>query len=1117
MNEKLKIPDSQARQRALAADQSFIVQAPAGSGKTELLTQRLLTLLAHVKHPEEIVAITFTRKAAHEMRERLLRALQLAQQEAPQAAHARHTWQLARKALQQDQQEDWQLLNNPNRLRIHTIDAFCASLTKQLPILSGFGAHPDIIDDAYRLYQQSARECLAYLDSDLPWSPAIATLLLHVDNLHSRAESLLAKMLACRDQWLPYLGYQQDLTKVRPILEQGLQQLSMDQLDKLEPLLLTHDIEELSALMTFAQQNLDHDTPPLESWDFSLADLPHWRMLAQRLLTKEGEWRKQVNKNHGFPAASSGKDKLAKAELKHYKDRMLSLLTRFSEDEALQHCLAQFLQLPDIHYSEQQWKIIAAMMQLLPNLAAQLMVSFQQQGVVDHIEIAQRALLALGDEEEPTNLALALDYRIQHLLIDEFQDTSSIQFRLLTRLTAGWQANDGHSLFLVGDPMQSIYRFRKAEVGLFLQASSQGIAHLPLETLTLCSNFRAQADIVAWLNQSFTDIFPANNDMGIGAIRYSPAQAILPASVSPPISVHPHLQGYDDEAHSVVTIIQQIQQQTPNASIAILVKARSHLREILPALQQADIAYHANEIESLIDKTVIHDLLALTQALLHPGNRLAWLSVLRAPWCGLLLKDIHTIAYQQQSSTLWQRLLNYQQLPLSDDGKQRCRRLVEIIDKALGNRRRQTLRITIEGTWLALGGPACLSHNDALQHAQRFFALLDDVGQGEDIDDWNYLHTRLATLSATTSKKSDMHVEIMTIHKAKGLEFDHVILPNLGASTRVADSQLLLWMERASSNGNHLLLAPMRRSQDDNDPMYHYLSQIDKQSDALENTRLLYVAATRAREQLHLLGSASCDKLDDTGAPILKVNGNSFLAQLWPQVEQHFIKRLRTLDQACVNTVAINEENTENLKRLSKHWRLPEDWQDHRLQLRAPHNPIASYDMAPQNTHPEHIGTLVHRLLQIIAEQNLQQCPVSATWIQYQLLSLGTLPHQVENAAQQVLRAIEYSLADERGRWILHNHQQAQNEYPISAVIAGKVQHFIVDRTLVDDNNQRWIIDYKTSMGETTELIHSYQPQLESYAQAFALLEDRPIQLGLYFPLLQHWYTWPSAALVIPF
>jgi ATP-dependent exoDNAse (exonuclease V) beta subunit len=139
------ISDAAARSAALDPRRSFIVQAPAGSGKTELLTQRYLRLLGTVESPEQILAITFTRKAAAEMRARILQSLQSADAPPPESAHKRSTWELARAVRAVDAERGWQLMQHPARLRIQTIDALNASLARRLPVIAGtwLGARTD--------------------------------------------------------------------------------------------------------------------------------------------------------------------------------------------------------------------------------------------------------------------------------------------------------------------------------------------------------------------------------------------------------------------------------------------------------------------------------------------------------------------------------------------------------------------------------------------------------------------------------------------------------------------------------------------------------------------------------------------------------------------------------------------------------------------------------------------------------------------------------------------------------------------------------------------------------------------------------------------------------------
>jgi len=206
MNSVSNAPDLEERARALDPSRSFIVQAPAGSGKTELLIQRYLVLLSSVQRPEEIAAITFTRKAAAEMKKRVLQALAAARTTPqPDEPHEALTWQHARRALEQDEKLGWRLQESAARLRIQTIDSLSASLTRQMPVLSRFGAQPESVEDAGALYKEAARNTLALLEEEGETAADVAAMLSHIDNNAAVAEDLLAGMLARRDHWLRHL------------------------------------------------------------------------------------------------------------------------------------------------------------------------------------------------------------------------------------------------------------------------------------------------------------------------------------------------------------------------------------------------------------------------------------------------------------------------------------------------------------------------------------------------------------------------------------------------------------------------------------------------------------------------------------------------------------------------------------------------------------------------------------------------------------------------------------------------------------------------------------------------------------------------------------------------
>ena len=200
--------DQQQRLEALDTARSFIVQAPAGSGKTELLIQRFLALLARVDRPEAVVAITFTRKAAAEMRHRIVAALGSASGPRPATPHEAHTWELAREAVTRNDRLDWRLAEHPARLRIQTIDSLCAMLVRRMPWVSRMGAALRPVDDAGHLYARAARRTVSMLDAEgtpADVTGAVAVLLAHLDNHFGRVEQLLSVMLGTRDQWMRHV------------------------------------------------------------------------------------------------------------------------------------------------------------------------------------------------------------------------------------------------------------------------------------------------------------------------------------------------------------------------------------------------------------------------------------------------------------------------------------------------------------------------------------------------------------------------------------------------------------------------------------------------------------------------------------------------------------------------------------------------------------------------------------------------------------------------------------------------------------------------------------------------------------------------------------------------
>ncbi|NOZ52255.1 MAG: UvrD-helicase domain-containing protein [Gammaproteobacteria bacterium] len=1156
------IADQDARLRALDPSASFIVQAPAGSGKTGLLSQRFLVLLASVDAPEEIVAITFTRKAASEMRQRILQALACAKcDQPPEQHHERHTWELARRALARDKQQGWQLLDNPARLRIQTIDALCAALARQMPILSRFGSVPAIADDAEPLYLEAARNTIAELESDAEWSNAVAHLVMHLDNRLDKLQGLISTMLARRDQWLRHVANPDHPGLTRKSLEVAMVRLVTDVLQELAKHVPTLSVPELIELARFAASNLDGTGFPIVACadlqglpGLQATDRQQWEGLAALLLTADGSWRKRLTKNEGFPAPGSAKSKVEKARFTAMKQRMMALLESLQDENTFREQLALLRELPPHQYNNDEWQTLQALVALLRVAAAHLELVFSQHGKVDFPSLVQAAIRALGEPEAPTDLALALDYRIRHLLVDEFQDTAFNQYELLKRLTSGWQPGDGHTLFVVGDPMQSIYRFREAEVGLFLTARAHGIGQVPLEFLRLKVNFRSQQGIVDWINQHFPTVLPLQDNITSGAVSYVTSTSFHPKLETDAVTVHPSLD-YDDiaEARQVVSIVQQAMAAHPNGTTAILVRGRTHLARIIEQLKRAKLRFQAVEIERLAHRPVVQDLLALTRALSHIGDRIAWLAVLRAPYCGLTLKDLYCLAGHTSSETVIDLLHQQARIEqLSNDGRRRIARVLPVLDIALSQQARSSLRSNIEGVWIALGGAACVTDETDQEDGEVYFQLLetlersvDSLGGSNagDAPDFHELNKQVERLFALPDVAADNTLQLMTIHKAKGLEFDTVILPGLGRSPRHDDEKLLTWLERVRNldvqefdaqeidaqatgiqalNDRDLLLAPISAHGEEKNPMAAYLRRLDKEKGRFEDSRLLYVAVTRAKQRLHLLGHIGVQEQDS--GELKPPPNDSLLARLWPVVKNDF---QALLNERSDETAALNDrleplDGTGIRTRLALDWSLPvppASVQVAGITVEPVVDQLVEFDWAGETARQ--VGTVVHRLLQHIAKIGADSVESGdlrcfADTAHNMLARLGVPSGRLNVAIEKVGAALQAALDDERGKWVLSDqHHEASCELALSSVRNGGVDHMVIDRTFVDDEGIRWIIDYKTGAhtGAGIEEFldreqQRYYEQLQRYASVMQKMEERPIRLGLYFPLLRGWREW---------
>lgn len=1137
----LTVPsDSAARARALDPDSSFLVQAPAGSGKTELLTDRILALLARVQRPEEIVAITFTRKAAAEMHARVLEKLAAAHQERPSEPYRVRSWELARAAMQRNQEQQWDLLAYPARLSIRTIDSLCAHLVRAMPWITGLGGVPAITDKAQEHYEAAAWATLEMAES----VPSVARFLEHMDVNLLQAQALLASMLASRDQWLPAVGQGGDVAflqdSLREVVEQQLQQLS----DALPP----GWAQTLAPVACFAASNLEAgDVLALADWQGDplapvMEDVPRWRGLAALLLTETGSLRKSLTVRNGFPPKTAQKEILTE------------WLGNCLGTEPWIARLASARLLPE-QYSAQQQEVLANLIQVLWLAAAQLKLRFAEKAEVDFTEIAQRALQALGDADEPGELLLRMDRSIRHLLVDEFQDTSQSQVQLLERLTSGWEPGDGRSLFLVGDPMQSIYRFRKAEVGLFLQVwQARRLGEVELEPLNLSNNFRSHPRLVEWVNQVGAQLFPARPDPDLGMVTYEHSTAFKPDIPEWAVHFHPcwHFRvarGEDAmpsqqaaQERAVQEAVQCAAQaleryQDSEHPVAILVRARSHLHGLVRKLGEQGIPCRAVELEPLQQRPVVADLVQLVRALAHPADRLAWLSVLRSPLIGLRLESLHRLCALYPTQTLAELSSGLSASPVmhgelqqaqaqtgrqefsSDGGNavtarperfshpsrfqdwdadERARLLFAcqiLLDR--GNRSGlMPFAAWVQECWTRLGGPQVYPSLADQADAEQVLRLLEELCPYGPPDQQQF-QARVESLYATP-QGTGKAVEVMTIHKSKGLEFETVILFGLHKQS-ANDSEPLIRLEHSA---DRLILGPIsHKGSEQRDPVSQFLAARERIRAEQESHRLLYVALTRARQELHLFGELSITQ--DKG--LREPDGRSLLSRLWPVLQQ---------PQAPVWQAEQGSQHEEPgqgpaalLQRVVSLPAAPPE------QLQTASSSYQSWQWSLDTTHEKAIGTVAHDWLEKLGREGLDPWPVerlqqSRTVMRRQLLRAGVPSTYLDDAAQSLFEAIIATVQTERGRWLL-GVSRAYREWSLLDV-SGRVS--IIDLAISQEDH--WlVVDYKTGRPAEHEslddfkarMLDRYAPQLQRYCEQVQALDGRPAQAALYFPRADLW------------
>ncbi len=1092
--------DEEIRRLATRPGRNWILRAPAGSGKTTLLVTRYLELLNIVDKPEEILAITFTRKATAEMRERILASLS-----DPESGQPSSLAGAAKRARLRGLDKGWEIVANPSRLKIQTIESFRRSLVEASPVEAGVAPHTQLVQNANYWYEEAVERVFRSLKHGNSGTACVARLLQLEHHNLSRVRRQLIDMLAKRDQWSGKL----EVHHAQPLHSSSPRWLR-EKMDQLWAILKDQvSVNDLARIL---------DTDQTGDAEKFLHNPATWRCFAELSLTAKGFLRRSLNRNMSEAA----------------KQRFKPLLTHLSNiDMGLLQAARLF---PDPTPCAEERERLATTLACLKLAQNELQALFQERGTIDLVELGFGATRSLGDEEVPTDLIIALDYSIKHILVDEFQDTSVTQTDFLHSLIREWMPGDGRSFFAVGDPMQSIYGFREAEVGLFSLAEEQGVGPvidqakraIELNAASLETNFRSDARLVEWVNAVFPQAIGSENDRPTGSVRFEPAvatRAVDPTHDQLGVQVHlfQSQSGASDadgqETRFIATHVAKLLKKHGEHRVAILLRNRTYAPQLLQALRQRRLAYQGSELDRLAEEPVVRDILALAKAIASSSDRLANFALLRSPAVGLSLRSLHGLAQAlDQGATLESALEDATFVRgLAQIERTALDKLLPLLKGFRAEYHKCPPRPLIERAWVRCGLASLYADVRSRSSAEALFALIEAQQLGWI--DFQALNRELKDLYAPSL--SDARLVIMTIHQAKGLEFDHVVLPFAAKPSRSDERPSLRW--RQSEEG---LLAASRHGSETDGSIYTWLEYEHKARVGNETTRLLYVAATRAKTSLCLTATLPAGAIGRRrGKTVLtdkaRLRSDTLITPIWHEIQSsaELHPGRRTSFKPGQRQAPGNQ-----LKRLPSGyvWQpeltLPDISLADTLGLPAEDRDIDTWRGEPERPRfndwrsrtAASVGNVVHEGLKWLSEHPCELDseskmetlrPLLQRWLMQEWLEGKAL----ESALRQVTRHLVRALKHRDCQWILKPRDSARSESALSAIVDHRLANLRVDRTFIEDGT-RYIIDYKTARPRRKETrvkfrerqIREHSPQLLRYAAAFQQLEKRPIIAALF-------------------
>ena len=1114
------------------------VTASAGSGKTYMLITRILRILLQGAEPGSILALTFTRKAAGEMQQRLAERLyELATVSDEKLLELLGALDLDDSYIEKARclYEAHQYCDYP--VRTLTFHSFCQDLLARFPLEADIPPNFDLLESSELLIQQAKdamfNEAALHMQGEL--AEHLQSLMQLSGGLFN-LEKILFSFLHHRSDWWAFTDNETDAVAFA-------QQHLADTLgytansDPLNDFFTVKRSEELQHFAkrlaeTAGKKNLDY-AARLANWLLDKkSDSQGFEIIRGCFLTLKNEPMSQGRQDNKALRKKLGDDKA---------DQFLELHQRLSQKilDTIEQLNKQHCYQLNSHWYYCGEKFIEHYQTLK-----------RQQRLLDFTDLEWRSYKLLQDSANALWIQYKLDQKIQHLLIDEFQDTNPTQWQLILPMLeemAAAESERERSVFVVGDEKQSIYSFRRAKPELLEQAANWLSEHLDAEKFPLNKSWRSSPAIMQTVNavfgqQEFQQTLPSfqahetHHDTLAGRVEVLPLwhSDDIRDEETPGIYCRNPLQQprpepvniYQKEARQIAQHIKQLVNNKTSVSegkhtrpltyndIYILVRKRAHVAEYERALRDAGIAYLGTNRGTLLDCLEIQDMEALLNTLLTPFNNLALAQVLKSPIFLASDDDLQLIAAHNTSSHWYDRIAELSSQLATDHPIHRACKLLsewraladnipvhDLLDKIFSDT--DLLERYHRST------PAALQPR-VKANLTLFLEMALDLDSGRYPSLMHFLYY-LRSLKKTQSDAPDEapmetrepRVKIMTIHASKGLEAPVVYLVDSinVARDRSAMSTLVNWPVEQTKPVNFQLL-PSGKQQDQ---VSRKLNEQQAITQKKEDANLLYVALTRARQYLFVSAcQASRGPFLNWYHPIQKalqeLTGNSEdahliyrfgdqsaavekLSELTPATETD-----ATADPALINPALRKKIPTSSLTEQI----IAPSQADKKINLSQ--SPRMDDDVDAQQR-----GIAIHFMLDALTRQPALTEEQIHRQLQYELqINDSDLINAWLETAQRTLQHPELKNIFQPSDIL-----KFYNECSIQYIQGDKQVYGVIDRLLVAENRVT-IIDYKTHQHATTrnitQIAEGYQQQMQLYADGVRQLwPDKTIEACLLF------------------